>query len=108
VVAVSCLKAFTQQTPCLAARVAAEDCRVRAQAASPQPSGSHFQTRWFLRFLLPRHRATRRSRNRFPTRQEVFAHPGTGGAFTASTDAVPIPSTGTAQKVGPLTSSPPS
>jgi hypothetical protein len=32
--------------------------------------------------------------------------PGTRGAFTASTDAVPIPSTGTAQEVGPLTSSP--
>jgi hypothetical protein len=56
VVAVSRLKAFTQQTPCLAARVAAEDCRICAQAASPQPSGSRFQTRWFLRFLLPRHR----------------------------------------------------
>ncbi len=34
--------------------------------------------------------------------------PGTGGAFTASTDAVPISSTGTAPEVGPLTSSPPS
>jgi hypothetical protein len=34
--------------------------------------------------------------------------PGTGGAFTASTNAVPILSAGTAQEVGPLTSSPPS
>jgi hypothetical protein len=33
---------------------------------------------------------------------------GTGGAFIASTDAVPVPSAGTAQEVGPLTSSPPS
>jgi hypothetical protein len=32
--------------------------------------------------------------------------PGTGGAFTASTDMVPDPSTGTAQEVRPLTSSP--
>jgi hypothetical protein len=34
--------------------------------------------------------------------------PGTGGAFTASTDAVPVSSTGTTQEVRPLTSSPPS
>ncbi len=34
--------------------------------------------------------------------------PGTGGAFTASTDAVPVSSTDTAQEIGPLTSSPPS
>ncbi len=34
--------------------------------------------------------------------------PGTGGAFTASTDTVPVLSTGTAPEVGPLTSSPPS
>jgi hypothetical protein len=32
--------------------------------------------------------------------------PGTGGAFTAFTDAVPVPSTCTAQEVRPLTSSP--
>jgi hypothetical protein len=34
--------------------------------------------------------------------------PGTGGAFTASTGAVPVPSMGTAPEVGPLTSSSPS
>ncbi len=33
--------------------------------------------------------------------------PGTGGAFTSAIDAVPVPSTGTATEVGPLTSSPP-
>jgi hypothetical protein len=44
----------------------------------------------------------------FPTRRGGFCTPGTSDAFTASTDTVPIPSTGTAQKVGPLTSSPPS
>jgi hypothetical protein len=32
----------------LAARVAAADHRVRAQAVLPQPRGSHFQARWFL------------------------------------------------------------
>jgi hypothetical protein len=34
--------------------------------------------------------------------------PGTGVAFKASTDAVPVSSTGTAPEVRPLTSSPPS
>ncbi len=34
--------------------------------------------------------------------------PGTSGAFTAFTDMVLIPLTGTAPEVGPLTSSPPS
>jgi hypothetical protein len=34
--------------------------------------------------------------------------PRTNGTFTASTDVVPVSSTGTAPKVGPLTSSPPS
>jgi hypothetical protein len=52
--------------------------------------------------------ATRRSRNRFPNRRGGFCTPGTGGAFTASTDAVPVSSTDTAQEVRPLTSSPPS
>jgi hypothetical protein len=33
--------------------------------------------------------------------------PGTGGAITGATDAVPVPSTGTATEVGSLTSSPP-
>jgi hypothetical protein len=52
--------------------------------------------------------ATRRSRNRFPTWRGGFCMPGTGGAFTASTEEVPAPKAGTAQEVGPLTSSPPS
>ncbi len=52
--------------------------------------------------------ATRRSWNHFPTRQGGFCTPGTGGTFTASTDVVPVPSVGTAQEIGPLTSSPPS
>jgi hypothetical protein len=41
--------------------------------------------------------ATRRSRNCFPTRLG-FCTPGTGGAFTASTNAVPVPSTGTTNR----------
>ncbi len=35
-----------------------------------------------------------------------FLRAGTSGAFTASTDTVPVPSTGTATEVRPLTSSP--
>jgi hypothetical protein len=85
----------------LAACVPAADCQIRTQAVLQQPSGSRFQTRWFLH--LPSGAATRRSRNRFPTQRGGFCMPGTGGA----TDAVPVPSTGTATKVGPLTSSPP-
>ncbi len=40
------------RTPRLAARVATADCRVRTQAVLPQPSGSRFQTRWFLHLLF--------------------------------------------------------
>ncbi len=50
--------------------------------------------------------ATRRSWNRFPTRRGGFCTPRTGGAFTGATDVVPVPSTGTATEVRPLTSSP--
>ncbi len=50
--------------------------------------------------------ATRRSRNRLPIHRGGFCMPGTGGAFTASTEAVPVPSTGTATEVRPLTSPP--
>ncbi len=52
--------------------------------------------------------AMRRSWKRFPARRGGFCTPGTGGAITGATDAVPILSTGTATEVGPLTSSPPS
>ncbi len=48
------------------------------------------------------------SLNRFPTQRGGLCTPGTGGAITGATDVVPVPSTGTATKVGPLTSSPPS
>ncbi len=52
--------------------------------------------------------AKRRSWNRFRTRRGGFCTPRISGAFTASTNAVPVPSVGTAQEIGLLTSSPPS
>jgi hypothetical protein len=92
--------------PRLAARVAAADRQARAQAVAPQPSGSRSQTHWSLHLLLLWRR--HKTRNRFPTRRGGFCMPGTGDAITGATDTVPVPSTGTATEVGPLTSSPPS
>jgi hypothetical protein len=98
------LRLARPRTPRLAAHIAAADRLARAQAVLPQPSGSRFQTRWFLHLLL----LWRRSRNCFPTQRGGFCTLGTGGAFTESTDEVPVRSAGTTQEVGPLTSSPPS
>jgi hypothetical protein len=85
-------------------------CRGRppgsTQAVLSQPSGSRSQTRWSLRLLFWRRNET--SRNSFPTWRGGFCMPGVSGAITGATAAVPIPSTGTAIEVGPLTSSPPS
>jgi hypothetical protein len=94
------------RTPLLEARVAAADHRVRTQAVLPQPSGLIFRPAGFFTFFAGA--ATRRFRNCFPTRRGGFCMPGTGGAITGATDAVPVPSMGTATEVGPLTSSPPS
>jgi hypothetical protein len=55
---------------------------------------------------FPSGTATRRSRNHFSTRRGSFCTPGTGGTFTGATDAVLVPSMGTAKEVRPLTSSP--
>ncbi len=55
------------QTPCLAARVAAADRRVRTQAVLLQPSGSRFPTHWFLHLLF---------RRRHETVPEPFSYPG--------------------------------
>ncbi len=44
----------------------------------------------------------------FPTQRGGFCTPGTDRAFTASTDAVPVLSTGNTPEVGLMTSSPPS
>jgi hypothetical protein len=93
-----------KQKPHLAVRNAAADRRASAQAVPPPQGGSHFQTRWFLTFSSGA--ATRWSWNCFPTRQGGFCTPGTSGAFTASTDAAPVLSMGTATEVRPLTSSP--
>jgi hypothetical protein len=46
------------RTPCLAARVAAADSRVRTQAVLSQPRGSHIQTCWFLHLLFWRRHET--------------------------------------------------
>jgi hypothetical protein len=54
------------RTPRLAAHVAAAGRRVRTQAAQPPPSGSGFQTRWFLH--LP-------SQRRHKTVLEPFSYP---------------------------------
>jgi hypothetical protein len=54
------------RTPRLAARVVAADCRVRTQAVLPQPSGSRFQTCWFLHLPL---------RLRHETVPEPFSYP---------------------------------
>jgi hypothetical protein len=54
------------QTPCLAAGIAVADRRVRTQAVLPQPSGSRFQTRWFLHLQF---------RCRHETVLEPFSYP---------------------------------
>jgi hypothetical protein len=94
------------RTPPLAAQVAVADCRAHAQAVLPQPSGSRFQTYWFLLFLLHwcRHAMVLEPFS-YPARR--FLHARDWRHLTVSTNTVPIPSEGTAQEVGPLTSSPP-
>jgi hypothetical protein len=46
------LRPAQQRTPCLAAHHAAADHRACAQVVLPPPSGSRFQTHWFLHLLL--------------------------------------------------------
>ncbi len=50
--------------------------------------------------------ASRQSGSHFYTQRGGFCMPGTSGAFTVSTEAVPVLSAGTATEVRPLTSSP--
>jgi hypothetical protein len=57
-------------TPCLAVHDAVADRWASTQAAPPPPSGSHFQTRWFLHLLLLRCRQA--------TVQELFFQSQTG------------------------------
>jgi hypothetical protein len=60
------LRLARPRTPHLAARVAVAGRRVHTQAALPPPSGSRFQTRWFLHLL---------SRRRHETVPEPFSYP---------------------------------
>jgi hypothetical protein len=62
------------RTPCLAACVTTADRRVHAQAFLPQPTGSRFQTRWFLHLpLLRRHHATVLEPFCYPVRRYLHA-----------------------------------
>jgi hypothetical protein len=62
------------RTPRLAARVTAAGCRVLTQVVLLQPSGSRFQTRWFLYFSSGA--AMRGPGTVFLPGEEVFARPG--------------------------------
>jgi hypothetical protein len=73
VVAVSHLKACTAADASSGSLVAATDHQARAQAVLLQPSGSVFKPVGFFAFSFIG-TATRRSRNRFPTRQGGFSH----------------------------------
>ncbi len=61
------------RTPCLAARVAAADRRVRTQAVLRKPSGSSFQTLWFLHLPLRRCHATVPEPFSYPARRFLHA-----------------------------------
>jgi hypothetical protein len=104
VVTVSRLKA------CMAVDATPGSLRHRDRPPGSHP-GSPAATKWVsfsdLLVSLPFPPAPPRDgpRTVFLPGEEVFARPGTNCAFT---DAVPIPSMGTATEVGPLTSSPPS
>jgi hypothetical protein len=84
-------------TPRLTAGQAPRRSRRRQQA------GLVFRPAGFYSFLSGA--TSRWSQNRFPTQRGGFCIPGTGGAFTVSTDTVPVTSTGTASEVRSLTSS---
>jgi hypothetical protein len=87
-----------QRMPSLAARIAAADHRVRAQAVLLPPSEHLFQTLWFHHLLLRHCHEMVPEPSSYPARR--FLHVQDWRAFTASTDTVPIPSTGTATEVG--------
>jgi hypothetical protein len=85
--------------PTLAAREAAADRKVRALGGLAATKRVSIQTRWFLCLPLRQH---------YKTVPEPFSYLARRflNALTASTDAVPVPSTGTANEVGPLAFSP--
>jgi hypothetical protein len=65
---------FVSLLPRLAARVAAADCRARAQAVLPQPSGSRSQTRCSLHLLvLQRRHVTVPEPFSYPARRFLYA-----------------------------------
>jgi hypothetical protein len=94
VVAISCLKACT-----------AADATPRHGRLPGSHPGSPAKTKRVLVFrptgffTFPSGAATRRSRNHFPARQGGFSTPGTCGAITGATDAVSVPSMGTAKRL---------
>jgi hypothetical protein len=93
------------RTTRLAAHLAAADRQVHAQPVLPQPSGSHFQTRWFLHLpLLRRRHEMVLEPFSYPVRRFLHARE----RRRLNINAVPVSSTGTAPEVGRLTSSPPS
>jgi hypothetical protein len=98
------LRPARQRTPSLAARVATQTAGFAPRRPCRNQAGLIFRPVGFFAFFSGAD--MRRSPNRFPSRGGGFCMPGTGGAFTASIDAVPVPTMGTAKEVGPLTSSP--
>ncbi len=98
------LRPARQQTPSLAACVTAADRQAHAQAVLPQPSGSRFQTHWFLHLLLPwRHPVP----DPFSYTARRFLHARDRQCLHSLHKRSTCPVTGTAPEVGPLTSSPP-
>jgi hypothetical protein len=93
------------QTPRLAAHVAAIDCQVCTQAVLPQPSGSCFQTHWYLHLLL-RH-CDEMVPKPFSYLARKFLHARDRRCHHRCHRRGTHPSTGTATEDGPLTSSPP-
>ncbi len=92
-------------TACLAARVAAAHHRVRTQAVLPQPSGSRFQTRWFLHLFFQHCHEAVLEPFSYPARR--FLHARGRRRNHRCHRRGTRPSTGTTTEVGPLTSSPP-
>jgi hypothetical protein len=109
VVPVSRLKACTGDSRCHAWQPVTprQTAGFMPRRSSRNQAGLVFRPAGFFTFFFPG-ATKRRSWTRFLTRLGGFCMPWTGGAFTASTDTVPLPTTGTATEVGPLTSSPPS
>ncbi len=104
VIAVSCVKA------CTTADATPGSPRRRGRPPGSHPGGPAATKRVSFSDPLvssPSSPASPRdSPEPFSYRRGGFCTPGTGGAFTGATDAVPVPSTGTAKEVRPLTSSP--